>query len=198
MIYFTADLHFGDEKIIFLAQRPFRDVKTMNEQLIENYNSFITDNDTVYFLGDVASKITFEETWEIMSRLKGHKILIKGNHDYSYNYNEQNEVKKIFEEICEYIVVDYNGIVFVMMHYPLLSWFNSRKGSVMLHGHIHAKRSYNVKNQIIGLRRFDVGIDANNYFPVSINQIKDWLMYMPEKTEFHLAEYYLDAMTLAE
>ena len=67
----------------------------------------------------------------------------------------------------------------------------------MLHGH-HAKRSYNVKNQIIGLRRFDVGIDANNYFPVSINQMKDWLMSMPEKTEFHLAEYYLDAMTLAE
>ena len=62
MIYFTADLHFGDEKIISLTQRPFRDVKAMNEQLIENYNSFITDNDTIYSLGDVASKITVEET----------------------------------------------------------------------------------------------------------------------------------------
>ena len=65
-----------------------------------------SDNDTIYFLGDIASKITVEETWEIISRLKGHKILIKGNHDYSYNYNEQSKVKNFFEKIYEYIVVD--------------------------------------------------------------------------------------------
>ena len=48
--------------------------------LIENWNNTATDFDTIFHLGDVA--LTNEsEMKEIIPKLKGKKILIKGNHD---------------------------------------------------------------------------------------------------------------------
>ena len=33
---------------------------------------------------------------------------------------------------------------------------------------------YNEANRAEGIRRYDVGVDANNFFPVSVKQIKDF------------------------
>jgi calcineurin-like phosphoesterase family protein len=45
----------------------------------------------------------------------------------------------------------------------------------MLHGHIHSDMSYNISNREAGIKRYDVGVDANDYMPVSIKQIEDFL-----------------------
>ena len=42
----------------------------------------------------------------------------------------------------------------------------------MLHGHIHSDGKYNRDNMEAGIRRYDVGVDANGYMPVSIKQIE--------------------------
>ena len=52
MIYFTADTHFCHSNIINLSNRPFRDIDTMNKQLIQNWNAYVTDRDEIYILGD--------------------------------------------------------------------------------------------------------------------------------------------------
>jgi len=57
------------------------------------------------------------------------------------------------------------------MHYPMLSWPKDRKGSLQLHGHIHERMEYNLENRDAGVRRYDVGVDANSYYPVSADQI---------------------------
>ena len=44
-------------------------------------------------------------------------------------------------------------------------------GSIQLHGHIHAHEEYNLQNKADGIRRYDVGVDANNYYPVLVKQI---------------------------
>ena len=44
-------------------------------------------------------------------------------------------------------------------------------GSIQLHGHIHAREEYNFQNKADGIRRYDVGVDANDYYPVSVKQI---------------------------
>lgn len=59
-----------------------------------------------------------------------------------------------------------------LMHYPMLSWPRSHHGSIMLHGHIHADATYNLQNREEGIKRYDVGVDANNYMPVSMKQIE--------------------------
>lgn len=57
------------------------------------------------------------------------------------------------------------------MHYPMLEWPKSRYGSIHLHGHQHNDFSYNQRMKQEGIHRFDVRVDANGYFPVSLNYI---------------------------
>ncbi len=53
----------------------------MNEKLIECWNKTIHQNDEVYILGDVTMVRPGRAT-EIITRLKGRKYLLMGNHDY--------------------------------------------------------------------------------------------------------------------
>ena len=53
MIYFIADPHFGHENILKLCDRPFSSVEEMDELLIRRWNETVSDEDTVYLLGDL-------------------------------------------------------------------------------------------------------------------------------------------------
>lgn len=50
--YYIADLHFCHTNIINFDNRPFFSVDEMNRELISNWNSVVTNNDTVMILGD--------------------------------------------------------------------------------------------------------------------------------------------------
>lgn len=164
MVFFTADLHLGHKRIINYQNRPFEDVREMNRTLISNYNAMVGNADTVYLLGDLCHHMTAEEANEVISRLKGKKILIRGNHDKKYDAS-------LFEEITEFKTISVNGIYIALMHYPMLSWPKSHHGSLQLHGHVHGRRKDNEANRDAGIRRYDVGVDANDFYPVSIKQI---------------------------
>lgn len=56
----------------------------------------------------------------------------------------------------------------------MLSWSKKNSGSFQLHGHIHAREEYNLQNKVEGIGRYDVGVDANGYYPVSVKQIIDF------------------------
>ena len=60
LIYFTSDLHLGHRGIIEMQNRPFKSVEEMNRSLIENYNSVVHKNDTVYILGDISHHMPIE------------------------------------------------------------------------------------------------------------------------------------------
>lgn len=94
--YFIADTHFFHEKIIKMCNRPFDNVEEMNKKLIENWNKKVTDDDTVYILGDVSFKGSKENTISILKQLKGKKILIKGNHD---RFVGQRDFDECFEKV---------------------------------------------------------------------------------------------------
>lgn len=44
MIYYTSDLYLGDKNIIEYENRHWKTVEEMNQGLIENWNSRVTDN----------------------------------------------------------------------------------------------------------------------------------------------------------
>ena len=167
MVYFTADMHFGHRSIITMQDRPFETVEEMDRLILQNYNALIHKDDTVYILGDVCHHMKIEEADELIRKLNGKKYLIRGNHDKNYD-------PRLFADIRDYMTVSVNGQYFVLMHYPMLSWHKKSSGSIQLHGHIHARMDYNDKNRAEGVRRYDVGVDANGFLPVSAKQIVDF------------------------
>ena len=83
--------------------------------------------------------------------------------------------ESLFKDIRDFMTISVNGLHISLMHYPMLSWPRSHYGSIMLHGHIHSDTSYNISNREAGIKRYDVGVDANGYFPVSIEEVKEFV-----------------------
>ena len=50
-------------------------------------------------------------------------------------------------------------------------WNKDSHGSYNLHGHSHNHLGYNLLNRANGRRQFDVGVDANEFKPVSLEAI---------------------------
>ena len=166
MIYFTSDLHLGHCTV--LKHRPeFGSIDEMNETFISNINETVTARDTLYILGDLTFRIGEDEANDLIRRINGRKILLRGNHDVEYDPG-------LFERISDYEVLKYNKKVYVLMHYPLVCWDKMRFGAVQLHGHIHSGAGYNDRHHEMGRLQFDVGVDANGYRPVPISVIAAW------------------------
>lgn len=164
MIYFTSDLHLGHNAAIRMCGRPFDSIEQMNNTLISNINACVHRDDTLYILGDISHRCSIENANEMIARIKGKKILIRGNHDKKYDEN-------LFEGIYDFLEVNLYGHAISLMHYPMVEWPKSFHGSLHLHGHQHNKPEYNALQREQGILRYDVGVDANYYCPVSINEI---------------------------
>lgn len=119
MIYFTSDLHFGHAKAIRYCKRPFASLEEMDRSLIDNWNSVVSKEDTVYVVGDF-SFYNKAKTKAIVEQLNGTKVLILGNHD--------NHSRSWYTDIGFNIVYDQQFIrTFVdcysikISHYPYVT-----------------------------------------------------------------------------
>ena len=183
MIFFTSDLHLGHENSIEFKNRPFSGLEEMNQTLIHNINDIVDVSDELWILGDFSYKINKEQVRQLRRQiLCKHVHLIYGNHDKDYSGDH------IFQSVQHYkeLKTDYGR--FILFHYPIVEWNAAHYGSVHLHGHIHSTGEYNAENlkksfadrfpvghapkhPELKLRIYDVGVDANHYYPVSLEQI---------------------------
>lgn len=165
-IFYTSDTHFGHFNILKHCNRPYADVATMNEDLIQKWNKVVKPEDTVYHLGDFA----FRQTGDLLptfNRLNGTKYHISGNHDNSQVFDLPWAGKFIYNEMTDF--VDGKKYFVVLMHYPIQEWNGQHKGSIHLHGHIHSTPEYSSCEKIAN--RFDVGVDQRNGYPVTLKQL---------------------------
>ena len=86
-VYVISDHHFDHKNIIFHTRSNFisndldTSVTDMNNHIITNHNSVVSDDDIVLILGDYSFKTGIERLTELTSKLNGHKFLVLGNHD---------------------------------------------------------------------------------------------------------------------
>ena len=173
MVYFTADTHFNHDINQFF-KRPYSSVDQMNESLIENWNLRVNNNDETYILGDFYVGDNVSEVENILKKLNGKKYLIKGNHDKYLE--DKNFDRKYFEWIKEYYILNLENINIVLFHYPILVWDGFfENNSIHLYGHIHNmlgnKNEQERIENILGKKAMNVGVDVNNYKPISIEEI---------------------------
>jgi len=160
--FFISDTHFFHANILKFVNelghriRSFHNLEEMHELMIQRWNSVVKDNDYVYHLGDV----TFQYHGafnNLMSRLKGRKRLIVGNHDKIWNVNlqrwfEKADVWKGFKEGN-----------FTASHFPM-RLESLRDGAFNVHGHIH-------QNHMDDLHYINVSVEVRDYIPVHYDQI---------------------------
>lgn len=176
MNYYISDTHFGHKNIIRYDNRPFDSVEEMDEAMIQLWNETVNDTDAVYILGDF-SWYKEDKTASILEKLKGHKILIKGNHD-----RVSSKVARYFDRVCDYAEVKDNGRKVIMSHYPMPFWNGQHRDTVHLYGHVHNSSQYNYclsiekelrQLQDIPMRMFNVGcmMKYMNYMPRTLDEI---------------------------
>ena len=164
MNYYIADTHFGDERIMKLSRRPFSNVVEMDNALLKNWNDIVSDEDTVYILGDFAAD---DYTAGVVKRLKGKKVLLLGNHDNVLSLSTLEN----FEKVDKILTIEEDGKFVCLCHYPLVSYANSIYGGYHLFGHIHNNENDRAYKIMKGFKRaFNCGVDENDFKPKTLMQ----------------------------
>lgn len=153
MNFYISDLHFG-------CQNRYEGRTLEHDKIIKDkWNSKVTNGDTVYILGDIGKEGNNKDNeylCEIISTLKGKKVLVQGNHEKLNDIR----IRQLFTEVCQYKEVsdNSNGISrnLILSHYPMLIWKNQHKGWIHLYGHVHTSDEWDIYKQSLKY--------LNNYF----------------------------------
>ena len=161
MIFYVADTHFSYEPLV--ESRGFGSAAQMDEALIENWNNTVSDEDTVYLVGDIGYNEGYVPC-EILDRLKGRKHLIRGNHDT--RYENAQLLYRYFETVTDFLEIDDGNTHILLSHYPLL--YNKR--GYMIHGHLHnGDQFYDILKNLP--RMLNCGVDLNGMKPVTLEEL---------------------------
>lgn len=152
MDYVTSDLHIGDKNVLLKRFGHLEEDKYI-KLIVSNFNNILKEEDTLFVLGDIGESKHFSLLKSIFSKIKGTKILIKGNHDIM----SDEEYKEIgFKKVYDYPLFYKNNIIF--SHYPLPI---DNTYYINIHGHLHGEK-LNLKNY------FNASVDVNFYKPVKV------------------------------
>lgn len=171
-VFFTSDTHFYHSNIINFCGRPFKSVEVMNETLIANWNSVVGPDDIVFHPGDFCLGGSAEWT-NILNRLNGKIYLIVGNHDLK---NLRQGYYSRFEHIAMQMHIEVGEQKIYLNHCPFLCYGGAYRDTWQLFGHVHtSKQNTGIdapRLHMLFPTQYDVGVDNNNFTPVSFEQVR--------------------------
>jgi calcineurin-like phosphoesterase family protein len=182
-LFFTSDFHIGHANVIKFDGRPFSDLNEMHERLIQNWNSVVSDDDIVFYLGDLSHRCHPETVKWFVNQLKGKIHFIMGNHDRYRDISRLNRFERIYGDDTTLggatinvkdsdVNRGYQSIV--MCHYSVLSWNKAHYGAWQIHGHSHQSLTKNPEMEWFYKRKvIDAGCNGWDYTPISYTQLKD-------------------------
>lgn len=155
--WFISDTHFFHANIIRYSGRPFKTINEMNDKLIENWNTHVEPQDTVFFLGDFAMGTTDDLT-SLCARLNGNKICIRGNHDGTPTKMHKIGFSLVLESAFIRVGRHQVELIHIPSPFPPIHF--------QLHGHVHEKRPNKLVN-----RQLNLSVEVWDYKPVAENTI---------------------------
>jgi len=202
--WFYSDPHFGHDNVIDFCDRPFKNKDEMKETFIANFNKLVSPEDLTIFGGDVFFYHKVGQMQEVLSRLNGRKVLIRGNHDLK----PRQMMSAGFTVCVEEMTMVIAGERVLISHYPFrmnewkyqyIVWKNKflrfitrksrriwpdkyhlkrplNKGQFLLHGHTHRKE------KVYG-RAINIGVDAWDYKPINIQEIANLIEQIKKNEE---------------
>ncbi len=185
-IFFSSDHHLWHSNILKFCNRPYDDVEQMNADFIRRWNAVVKSNDIVFYLGDFC--FGGEKLWNaILDELRGHIYMLWGNHDVKHI---SAKLADRFEWCGFQAQIYVEKKLIYLNHYPFLCFSGSYREeenmSWQLFGHVHTQKSRaggsvpqaeagldDVRMKYLFPTQYDVGVDNNNYAPVSYFEVKD-------------------------
>jgi calcineurin-like phosphoesterase family protein len=170
--FIWGDLHLGSKSLFDkIYSKTFKCKEDYYQTIIEENNRRAGDNTVVLFLGDVG----FVKDFWVLEKMKGYKILIKGNHD---RYKDK-VYEKYFKEIYDHPIYTHPRIIF--SHVPTLV----EDGIINIHGHTHeitlAKDNY-----------FNICPERTGYQPVTMKWVNRRLSKFKKPSIKFLEEWFKD------
>lgn len=179
--FLTADTHFNHPLMLTACNRPYGNVYEMNEALIQNWNSVVNPQDTVWHLGDFAMKSNAREIAEFFYALNGRKHLIIGNHDVMKDGTLMPELERLdWVSISHAAEIKHDGQRIMLSHYAGYTWNAEHRGAYQAFGHSHG--------DLLGMPgSVDVGVDNQNLKPIAVEefvrQAEETIIHAEERVE---------------
>lgn len=122
--FVTSNLQLGRPGAIKKYKRDFKDVDEMDAALIKAWNTIVTQNDTVYHLGNFAWDPRTAQS--SMLALNGNIKFVLGEHDEAV---ELLEIKGMLRPGCEIVkcITEDRDNEAVLSYWPLSYWPNKSK-----------------------------------------------------------------------
>ena len=170
-IWLYSDPHFGDVE----HGIAFRTISS--DKQVKNINSKVGKKDTIIFLGDIGDA-------EYIKKIRGYKVLIKGNHDLGNSHYQRQifarsiehwgELKLLPDEYIKnnYIMYDnklfdevYEGPLFISKNILLSHEPIDYPYAMNIHGHDHGNKYQRDDTHI------NICAEFINFTPVSLDEL---------------------------
>lgn len=169
MIYFTSDWHFNHDKDFIWKKRGYNSVEEMNDDLINKICSTLDEGDELWVLGDLVMG-DINKAAAVLSRIPYSVHFLVGNHDTIRRINLYDSLGWVNHERA--IQVTDGSWDFYLSHYPTVTMnyddVKKHHPLINLHGHTHYQNKFYNDNPYM----YNVGVDSQNGYPVSIDKIK--------------------------
>ncbi len=130
----------------------------MDEALVTNWNSVVGPKDKVYHLGDVAIA---KRGLDVLSRLNGDKVLIKGNHDIF----KLSDYTKHFRDVRGYHKMDCAILSHIPIYLDGLTRFKAN-----IHGHLHT--NVVMQDSVPNPKYINVSVEQINFTPIAWDVVR--------------------------
>lgn len=169
MIYFTSDWHFNHDKDFIWKKRGYNSVEEMNDDLINKICSTLDEGDELWVLGDLVMG-DIDKAAAVLSRIPYSVHFLVGNHDTLRRVNLYDSLGWVNHERA--IQVTDGNWDFYLSHYPTVTMnyddVKKHHPLINLHGHTHYQNKFYNDNPYM----YNVGVDSQNGYPVSIDKIE--------------------------
>lgn len=169
MIYFTSDWHFNHDKDFIWKKRGYNSVEEMNDDLINKICSTLDEGDELWVLGDLVMG-DIDKAAAVLSRIPYSVHFLVGNHDTLRRINLYDSLGWVNHGRA--IQVTDGSWDFYLSHYPTVTMnyddVKKHHPLINLHGHTHYQNKFYNDNPYM----YNVGVDSQNGYPVSIDKIK--------------------------
>lgn len=167
MLFFSSDLHFGNDEALLVDDRPFKNAKQYEKKIIKLWNKQIQKEDKIWIIGDFADyhpeqQCFWERALSLVKKIKAKVNLVIGNNEerlIKYCFNNSFEDFKDyclnlgFNKVEKNYIVNISEQPFFLTHKPK----HHHKDMLSLFGHSH---------RAMGIYKsfgFNIGCDLNHF-----------------------------------